>query len=155
MLSFGQGENFDYEPTKIRKDIRKIADKIGKFNKIYTEAIGFGGVRTKQYDRFEKLIKVSTIDELVELTNHPKPAVRGYAFWGLAKKYYTDLEVVFIAHANDEELVFQMQGCIGGYVPVIDFMRWVVSPQMIDIKCKKLDDSAFNKVKSKRKLLNK
>lgn len=154
-LNFGQEKGFDYEPTKIRKEIRKIAIKIGKFNEIHSEAIGVGGERTKQYDRFEKLVEKATIDELIELTEHPKPAVRGYAFWGLAKKYYDNLEEIFVSHANDEEEVFQMQGCFGGEIAVIEFMRMVVMPQMLDMDCKKLNDAAFSRVKAKRKILNK
>ena len=147
---FGQDFKLDYEPNKVRKEIRKIAKKIGKKNEIHAEAIGYGGRRTSQYDRFEKLVKKVTIEELVELMNHPKPAVRGYVFWALAKQHYEDLEEIFVAHANDEEFVYQIQGCIGGETPVIDFMRWVVMPQMLDLDCKKLDKEAMRKMEEKQ-----
>ena len=155
ILNFGQDFKLDYKPKKIRKEIRKIAKKIGKGKEIHSKAIGFGGERTSQYDRFELLTKKATIEELVELMEHPKPAVRGYAFWGLAKKHYKDLEEIFVRHANDEELVLQQQGCMAGDVPVIDFMRWVVMPQMLDTECKKLDNSAFDRVSANRVILQK
>jgi hypothetical protein len=153
LFFFGQAMEFDYEPSKIRKEVRKIADKIGKLNEIHGAAISVGGERTEQYDRFEKIVKEATIEELLELMEHPKPAVRGYTFWGLAKRYYEGLEEVLIAHANDEEKVFQINGCIGGEIPVIDFMRWIVMPRMIDVKCKKLRKSALRRLDENREKL--
>lgn len=149
-INFGQDFQLEYKPNKIRKEIRKIAKKIGERNEIHSKAIGYRGKRTSQYRNFEKLLKKSLVTELVELMNHPNPAVRGYAFWGLAKKHYKDLEEIFVNHSNDEELVFQISGCIGGEMPVIDFMRQVVMPQVLDIECKKLNNSAFKRVSQNR-----
>lgn len=148
-----QGQDFDserYDGDQLSKRTQKLVKKIAKENAIYTKAIGFSGKRTTQYDRFEKLSETATTKELIVLMNHKNPAVRGYSFWALAKRYYEDLGSVFITHANDEELVFQMDGCIGGDIPVIDFMRWVAMPEMIDTDCKKLDKSDFEKVRKKR-----
>ena len=155
ILNFGQDFKLDYKPKKIRKEIRKIARKIGIGEEIHSKSVGFGGERTSRYDRFELLAKKATMEELVELMGHPKPAVRGYAFWGLAKKHYKNLEDIFVKHANDEEYVLLVEGCMASEIRVIDFMRFVVMPQMLDTECKKLDDSAFDRVSAKRVILQK
>lgn len=154
IISFGQGFKLDYDSKKIQKEIRLVAKKMGEKNVIHDEAIGFAGEKTSQYHRFEKLVKKATIDELVELMKHPKPAVRGYVFWALAKRQYEDLEAIFIKHANDDESVFLMQGCTGGDMPVIEFMRWVVTPKMIDLECKKLDKIAIKKMTDKQHIFD-
>lgn len=123
-------------------------------NEIHTEAIGYSGKRTRQYDRFVKLVKKAEIEELVALMKHPKPAVRGYAFWALAKRHFEALEEIFVAHANDEELVFNMQGCMGGDAPAIEFTEWVVMPNMPDSNCMKSGNSAFERVRVVRRVLN-
>lgn len=93
----------------------------------------------------------ATIEELVELVKHPNPAVRGYSFWALAINHYDNLETIFIKHANDESIVFFMDGCFPMDIPVIEFMRQVVMPNVLDLNCKKLGDSAFAKVALARK----
>lgn len=150
MLSFAQNLELNYQKRKIRKEIRKIVVKIAEGDELHSEFIGYSGKTTRQYKHFERLIKKASLEEMVELTEHPQPVVRGYAFWGLAKKHYEDLEKIFIAHANDEELVFQMDGCTGGDMPLIDFMTWVVTPRMIDVNCKKLHPAAFAKMNANR-----
>lgn len=150
ILSFAQNLELNYQKRKIRKEIRKIVAKIAKGNEIHSECIGYSCKITSQYKHFERLIKKANLEELVELTKHPQPVVRGYAFWGLAKKHYEDLAEIFVAHANDEELVFQMDGCTGGDMPLIDFMTWVVTPRMIDVNCKKLNPVAFAKMNANR-----
>ena len=154
-IHFGQTISFEYHAEKIRKKIHKIVQKIAEREGIDTEVVGFEVVRTKQYDRFTRLVKKSTIEELDELTNHPNSAVRGYAFWGLAKRYYTDLETIFIKHANDEAKVFFMDGCYVMDISVIDFMIDVVALNGLDRDCKKLSESAFVKIALAREFLGK
>ena len=64
--------------------------------------------------------------------------VRGYAFWGLAKKHYKDIEAVFDRFSDDKTIVLVFQGCLGDQVPLSLYARWVVTPQMFDSDCKKL-----------------
>ena len=69
---------------------------------------------------------------------HKSPVVRGYAFWGLAKQYYKDLDNLYEQHKNDSEYVNQIEGCIGGEIPLNAFLTWVVTPNRLDLECKKL-----------------
>lgn len=155
VTNFGQEMKFNYQPEKIRKDIQKLVKKIEKYDRIDSEAIGYSGERTNQYNRFEKLTEKAFLEELIELTNHPNAAVRGYSFWSLAKLHYNNLEEIFVKHANDEEFVFMMDGCIPEELPVIEFMRQVAMPDVLDNQCKKLSDEVFVKMNSKRVRLRK
>lgn len=93
-----------------------------------------------QYSNFEQLLEVAYIEDLIQLTDHDAPAVRGYAFWGLAKKNYEGLEDIFRAHIDDRAKVISRNGCLVGDNTVIGFMRQVVTPYMYDPHCKKLSD---------------
>ena len=154
-LSLAQDLNLDYNSKKIRKEIKKLVEKIGKENIIHSDAVGFSGEKTAQYERFERLIKEATIEELVELMGHPKPAVRGYAFWALAKKHYKDLDNIYVQHAKDGELVFQLDGCMGGDLPLISFMRMVITPRVLDSDCKKFNEKTMKKMEEKQYIFDK
>lgn len=144
-----------YDPQKISKLILQIAKDMAKENEVHNAAISVAGEKTLQYRRFEALVKKATLNELLELVEHPNPAVRVYAFWGLAKREFEKLEAVLMAHAADEQLVYHIQGCLGGDIKVIDFMLLVVTPEMIDWECKKLDQAAFNRLHERQKMLKK
>lgn len=128
---------------------------MAKENEVHNAAVGVAGEKTLQYRRFEGLVKKATLNELLELAEHPNPAVRVYAFWGLAKREFEKLETVLMAHAADEQLVYHIQGCLGGDIKVIDFMLLVVATDMIDLECKKLDQAAFNRLYQRQKMLKK
>lgn len=91
-----------------------------------------------QHANFQKLVTIASLEELIELTEHDSPAVRGYAFWGLAKKNYEELESIFINHLDDRAKVVSRNGCLVGDNTVIEFMRQVVTPYLYDQDCKKL-----------------
>lgn len=151
----GQSPTFIYDLQKISKPVRQIVKDIARENEIHGTAVGYGGVKTPQYRRFEGLYTKASVEELIELVEHPNPTVRGYAFWGLAKRHDEKLEAIVMAHAADEQFVYQIDGCVGGEVPVIEFMRWVVTPKTVDWDCKKLDDTALDRLQERQVLLKK
>lgn len=150
-----QSPTSTYDPQKISKPIRKIVKDIAEKNEIHGDAVSIVAAKTPQYLRFVELYIKASSEELLELVEHPNPAVRGYAFWGLAKQHYEKLEVIIMSHAADEQLVYQIEGCKGSEIPVIDFMCWVVTPEMIDWDCKKLDIAALDRLQERRGLLKK
>ncbi|MBT8221325.1 MAG: hypothetical protein KJP00_15975 [Bacteroidia bacterium] len=107
-------------------------------------SLGFD--RDEQYRHFEKMNELASLDQLIKLVDHKSPAVRGYSFWALAKRHYPDLESIFIAHMDDNELVLQRNGCMKGQESVISFMRQVVTPHMYDTSCKKLSKAVRDRV---------
>ncbi|MCB9338576.1 MAG: hypothetical protein H6577_10670 [Lewinellaceae bacterium] len=145
-VQFGQELKLEYEPEKISQKIRAITNEIEKENEIHSDAVGYRGEKTSQYKRFEKLTRKAKIDELVELTEHPSPVVRGYAFWALAKRNYKKLEEIFIKHLRDEEKLKLYEGCIGLNTSVINFLYQVVSPNLLDWRCKTFDEETFERI---------
>jgi len=124
--------------AQLRPQINKLANAIAE-NVIHSAAVGYTGEKTIEYDRFEQLYNSTTSDECLILISHRNAAVRGYAFWALAKKHYTDLDAVYEKLSDDNTLVHVMQGCLGDLVPLHEFTRWVVTPKMFDLECKKLN----------------
>ena len=155
LLLPAQSPKSTYTPPKISKPILKIVKDIAEKNEIHGDAVSIVAAKTQQYLRFVELHVKASSEELIELVEHPNPAVRGYAFWGLAKRQYEKLEAIILSHAADEQLVYQIEGCKGSKIPVIDFMCWVVTPQMIDWDCKKLDQAALDRLQERRRLLEK
>ena len=155
LLLPAQSPKSTYAPQKISKSILQIAKDLAKENEVHNAAISVAGEKTLQYRRFEGLVKKATLNELLELVEHPNPAVRVYAFWALAKREFEKLEAVLMAHAADDQLVYHIQGCLGGDIKVIDFMQKVVTPEMIDWECKKLNAAALDRLQERQRLLKK
>ena len=155
LLLPAQSPKSTYAPQKISKSILQIAKDMAKENEVHNAAISVAGEKTLQYRRFEGLVKKATFNELLELVEHPNSAVRVYAFWAMAKRKFEKLEAVLMAHAADEQLVYYIEGCLGGDLKVIDFMIRVVTPEMIDWECKKLDTAALDRLQERQRLLKK
>ena len=122
----------------LRPQIHELVAAIANANIIDSASVGYSGEQTVQYGRFELLYKSATLSECLALTYHENAVVRGYAFWGLAKKHYKDIEAVFDRFSDDKTIVLVFQGCLGDQVPLSLYARWVVTPQMFDSDCKKL-----------------
>lgn len=145
-----QSASWNYDSSQVRKCIRKIAARIEKDGEIDDWAIGYELVRTPQFDRFVKLTKKARNRELVTLTGHRNPAVRCYAFHALVERRYEGVQDIYSTHADDTESVVFNQGCMGGKVPVVIFMCWLIYEQDWDSECNKIISDAFEKMKSKK-----
>ncbi len=123
----------------ISNSTNKIVREIEQINELMGSAVYYEGIRPKQYDNFEKLKKVASKEELIELTNHSNGVVRCYAFWALSYDRSVDLFPIILNHINDYELVNTQFGCIGGQEKVGDFVINIVTPQYVDLESTKLD----------------
>lgn len=124
-----------YNRHQVRKQVHKIASRMEKGGGIDDFAVGFSGTQTEQYDRFLRLMQIARTEELVALTGHPAPAVRGYAFWALVERKYPGLEIIYKAHADDKEKVLFTQGCIPLELPMPVFMCWMMYEQQDLSRC--------------------
>lgn len=127
-----------FESKKIRKDIIKEVKRMEK-GVIDAEAVGFSGSKTKQYERFEYLLKNAKDEEFVELTKYNNPVVRGYAFGGLAKRKSPRIKEIILYHLRDTSKITYWSGCIPMELPLNEFMQNILTPTFIDINCIKLD----------------
>lgn len=139
-------ETGDLTKVEIPEHIAAIADSLAVVNEIHGSYVGFSGETTRQYENFIRLSQLACPDELLLLTSHKNAVVRAYAFWALARQQYEELEQVLLEHARDEALVREVQGGMVTQVPLIDFMQWVVDPELLDTESKKLDTDVFRQV---------
>ena len=126
--------------------LQVLTDSLAQVNELHGPYVGFSGAITAQYKNFGKLVEAATPEDLLQLMDHSNAVVRGYAFWGLAREQYDKLDSVLLAHARDEVPVRAIQGGMVTALPLVDFMQWVVNPDMLDGDCKKLDDSVIDRV---------
>ena len=137
------GENPDPAP---RGTLEMLAGSLAGVNELHGPYVGFSGTVTEQYKNFGKLVEKADPEELLDLMEHPNAVVRGYAFWALARDQYELLDSVLLAHARDEAPVRLMQGGMVTELPLVDFMQWVVNPDLLDGDCKKLDNEVIDRV---------
>ena len=128
-----------FDKTKISRQTEQVVDKIVKVNELMGEAVGYAGVRPKQFDNFAELQKKASKNELIELTTHPNGVVRCYSFWGLTYNTSINLLPFVLKHISDDENVSTQFGCIGSSEKVGDFFIDLVTPNFVDLDSKKLD----------------
>jgi hypothetical protein len=120
-------------------DLKKIVDGIEKGNRVESSHIGEGGSPSKQWDKYEQLKKVATIDQLVALTDHRNSAVRCYAFQALAAKHSDKVFSILLKHINDTSVIHTQSGCIGMTQYTGDYFVDVVTPNYVEIDIYKLN----------------
>lgn len=126
--------------------ISSLIDSIATVDQVHSAFVGFEGKKTEQYMRFERLIETADCQELLACTQYPNATVRAYAFWALARRQYAGLDSVLLAHARDEDLISEIQGGVINRIPVIEFMQWIVRPDMMDGSGTKLDPEVLQRV---------
>lgn len=134
--------------------IQSLVDSIVYYGEIHGPYVAGVTSKSKSHKLFQKLTRNFQIEELLPLSSHCNPTVRGYAFWALSRVHYKQLDSVLIAHARDEEMVRVIQGRIISELPVIDFMQWVVHPDLLDADSKKLPEKVIDSVAKVRFLKN-
>jgi len=145
-LGFSQPSVGEHPFSASAETPERLADSLAAVNELHGPYVGFSGTVTGQYKNFVTLVEVAGPDELLGLMGHPNAVVRGYAFWALAREQYEKLDSVLMAHARDEVPVRVIQGGIVSELPLVDFLQWVVNPDMLDGDCKKLDTEVIERV---------
>ena len=120
-------------------DIKKIVDYIAEGNSVESSHIGYGGIPSDQYAKYEQLKKVSTVKQLTALTDHKNSAVRCYAFQALASKKADNVFTVLLKHLHDTSSVYTQSGCVGMTYFSGDYFIDVVTPDYIDPDVYKLN----------------
>lgn len=145
-LVFSQTMAWEHPAPSSPETLEILVDSLALVNELHGPYVGFSGIVTGQYQNFVKLVETAGPGELITLMGHTSAVVRGYAFWALAREQYERLDSVLLAHARDEVPVRVMQGGMVTELPLVDFMQWVVNPDMMDGDCKKLDARVIDKV---------
>ena len=122
-------------------DLKKIVASIEKGNRVESSHVGEGGSPSEQWDKYEQLKKVATVNELVALTYHKNSAVRCYSFQALATKRSDKIFSVLIKHLNDTSKIFTQSGCVGMTQLTGDYFVDVVTPNYIEVDIYKLNQT--------------
>jgi hypothetical protein len=67
----------------LSKKLKTLLHKMAAENVLMGSGVGFAGIRPEQWDRYEKLSRMATDDQLLALTNDTNAVVRCYAFQAL------------------------------------------------------------------------
>ena len=117
----------------------------------FDKAIGYAGSKPRVYTWFEKLMQLAEDDELILLTNHSSPTVRGYSFWALVERDNPKVKGIMLEHFDDSVYIDRMSGCIGYQEKLNDFLFSIVSPNCINADCSRLPPEDIAEIKAKMK----
>ncbi|WP_276483464.1 hypothetical protein [Paraflavitalea pollutisoli] len=95
-----------------RASVTELVKKIAAFNELHGDAVGVAGISSGQYQCFEKLRSIASLQELVSLLDHSNGVVKGYASWALADRKYAGMAPIFSRFLQSGEKVRGMHGCI-------------------------------------------
>jgi hypothetical protein len=137
-LVFAACTNSRYDADAISAKTQGIVSAMANENRLVNESIGLGGERTEQFDRFEKLNRVASRQELITLTDHPNGVVRAYAFWALALRYDPEIFSIVKQHITDEAFIRTEFGCVNFDDKVGDFFISLITQEYPEPKAKKL-----------------
>jgi len=130
---------FSYLDTLPLPDLEKIVDGIEKGNSVERSHISIEGRLSAQYEKYELLKKVATVEHLTALTDHKNSAVRCYAFQALASKKADNVFAILLKHLQDTSSVVTQSGCIIMTELTGDYFIDVVTPNYIDLDVYKLN----------------
>ncbi|MFK8045535.1 MAG: hypothetical protein AB8B72_08570 [Crocinitomicaceae bacterium] len=116
--------DFEYNPNLISNETKKIVKVFLNADQVEGKHIYYGGMQSKVYSSYEGLMNTANNTELIELTSHPNPIARYYAFDALLEKQVsTDtLFKILKIHLKDTISVSTQFGCIGGRTSIGDYM---------------------------------
>lgn len=106
--------------------MRFIVHQLNKYDEVSGALIGNAPKKPKQYELFEKLRSKADESELYELTNHPNPTVRAYAYWGLIEINSSLALKVILKNQSDTLLITYKYGCTEKEKRLIEFMTGFV-----------------------------
>lgn len=86
-------------------------------------------------DSYKNLLKVSTIEDLVYLTDNENPYVRYYVYLGLIEKNHPKIKEIYLKHKIDIESINTTNGsCMRGFDDVNKLMLWELNPKNSECK---------------------
>lgn len=92
--------------------VNSLVNSIAKENRVECERTGFAGIESSLYDKFEKLKRKATKDELINLINHKSLAVVGYSSYALIDRELIEPNKLLERFINNKESVSTFCGCI-------------------------------------------
>lgn len=133
-------KNINSEKTlRIRDDIAILVSAIAEENMLNEQHVGIAGKESPQWKRYIKLSKLATNEELISLTDHDNPVIRGYSFRALANRKSSETFSILLKHLSDTTKVQTFSGCIMGEEMLSYYFINIVTPNLIDTNLYKLN----------------
>jgi hypothetical protein len=126
LLSLGSLAQTTYSKKNVSLKVKLIVHRLNKYEEVSGALIGKAPQKPKQYGLFEKLKSKANESELFELTNHPNPTVRAYAYWGLVEMNSSMVLKVILKNQSDTLMITYKYGCTGKEKRLIEFMTGFV-----------------------------
>lgn len=123
----------------IRSRIATLVSAMVEENMLNEEYVGIAGEETEQWKRFVKLSELATNEELISLSDHDNPVVRGYFFRALANRKSSETFSILMKHLSDTTRVQTFSGCIMSEEMLGDYFINIVTPNLIDTNLYKLN----------------
>ena len=114
---------------QVRAKVQRLADKLGKNERLESAHIGVAGSYSLVYDKYLKLSKMATTSELVALVNHASPVVKGYVLMALVNRKYDNLNVLFTKELESNNTVETLSGCSGMTETTASVIYWQLRNQ--------------------------
>lgn len=125
--------------TQVSPSVLRHVEKLREFNRVESSAVYESGQPSEVYAVYEKMLALSSEQELCLLLEDRTPAVRVYALWGLKDKFpQKDLFPIVLAHLSDDIKVDTLFGCIGDRMKVADLMLDTIHDGLTDKQREKL-----------------
>ena len=118
--AIGQKSSEAYHLTAAQDTLISQIAKDGTVKNQYVSRIAF---TPQQYIRFDSLLRISSLEDMMSLANHPSAAIRIYVFRFLLdnKDWERALQVLQMNY-KDETAFYHLFGCMGGVHTVGYFM---------------------------------
>lgn len=94
-------------------ELLDIISQLEGVDRVESATLGVAGTPSSQWERYERLEEIATVDQLIRLTDYDNATVRCYAFQALAAKNAVRVFEVLLRHVDDSESVSVQRGCIG------------------------------------------
>ena len=94
------------------RNVKSLVNSIGKENRIECERLGFEGSSSELYQKYELLKNKASKEQLLELTNHEKFAIAGYASYALIERELISPFVLFEKFYHNDKSGSTFCGCI-------------------------------------------
>ncbi len=102
----------NYNLNHISNEVRVIIDSISDSRELFlVECNGFG-YNLHDYYLCQEFSKKASLNELLELTNHPNSIVRSFSFYLLSMNDSVDLFPIIINHFNDNVPIRIIENCV-------------------------------------------
>ena len=109
---------------KLNSKVENAVNILSAENLIY-----FDSFMAKKNESYINLLKVSTVEDLIYLTDNENAYVRFYAYLGLTEKNYPKLKDIYFKHKNDTDNVNTTNGaCINGSMSINKLMLYQLNP---------------------------